>query len=116
MVDHKPFTYLFLTSSFNCSVSSRSVEGKGEDVDVSGFCVELGMVPFNFNGAPEAAELATEGERGTKGETAILASKQSGGSCINEWQESFFHRPNRQSSSLILYASQIPAHHCTSTE
>lgn len=41
---YQPFTYLFLTSSFNCSVSSRSefCEGKGEDV-FSGLCVELLM-------------------------------------------------------------------------
>lgn len=37
-----PLIYLFLTSSFNCSVSSRSVfcEGKGEDV-FSGLCAGL---------------------------------------------------------------------------
>lgn len=49
-------------------MSSRSVEGKGDAGPC--FCVE--PAPFNFNGAPDAAELATEGERGTNGETAIL--------------------------------------------
>ena len=74
---YQPFTYLFLTSSFNCSVSSRSefCEGKGEDV-FSGLCAELGtLAPFNLT-VPAEAEFVTEGERGSKGDTAILASSK----------------------------------------
>lgn len=56
-------------------MSSRSgfCEGKGEEV-FSCLCVELGtLAPFNLT-VPAEAEFVTEGERGTKGDTAMLAS------------------------------------------